>query len=49
MAALILAQVVVALAVGLLIIVTQADGVRHAAKARISRARHRKARNGLFR
>ena len=49
MASLILAQVVLAHAIGLLIIATQVDGVRQAAKARISGARHRKARNGLFR
>jgi hypothetical protein len=49
MASLILTQVVVALAIGLLIVLTQADGVRQAAKARISGARHRKARNGLVR
>ena len=48
MASLILAQVVVALAVGLLIVVTQAGGAREAAKARIS-ARHRKTRTDLFR
>jgi hypothetical protein len=49
MASLILAQVVLALAIGLLVIVTQADGVHQVAKARISGVCHRKARNDLFR
>ena len=47
MASVILAQMILALAIGLLIIVTQAGGARQAAKARLRGTRHGKARNGI--
>jgi hypothetical protein len=47
MASVILAQMILAFALGLLIIVTQAGSARPAAKARLPVTRHGKARNGL--
>jgi hypothetical protein len=47
MASVILAQMILALAIGLLIIVTQAGAARQTAKARLPGTRQDKARNGL--
>jgi hypothetical protein len=47
MASVILAQMILALAIGLLIILTQAGSARQTAKVRLPGTRHGKARNGL--
>ncbi len=47
MASVILAQMILALAIGLLIILTQAGGARQTARARLPVTRHGKPRNGL--
>ena len=47
MASVILAQMILALAIGLLVIVTQAGSARPTAKARLPVTRHSKARNEL--